>query len=227
MVRWIDEIAAKSKGSSILTAIGAGQYELQLDCVSSKLTSTSHEDGPGRWVAARDIEVVMAVLLARLTAPAETANAISLAHGNQPIAWEDFFFNDDEHEAAYNRMVTVREAIPVAVRGRVEWVGITNLRAARVRVLAFPMTRATSLHAGFGSIEGTRLSVFSRSLDQFDEVKRGDEVIAFGLWETRVADAPISLDRPSQTAALALARMEPLCMNQVEVVTSSLPANVI
>lgn len=221
MSHWIDEIAAKPGAITVLTAIGAGRYQLRLDSLSSHLTPAQHDgsmkaagaDGTRWWIGAPFVDVVMAVLLARLTAPAETAEAFSLAYGTQPIAWGDFFFNGDEHKAAYTRMAAVREAIPVAVHGRIDWLGTMNFQAARVAVLAFP------------TIDGTRLSVFSRSLEQFDECKRGDEVIALGLWGTRVANVPISLSNPSQTATLALARMEPLCPKQVEVVTSTVPAN--
>jgi hypothetical protein len=201
---------------------------LRLEVLSQCLISERSLRGngaPESGYAARTLivrsyfDAVMSVLGARMRNEEGLEDSISLAYDTQPVSWNQFCFDSDEHAEAYDRVVATRGALPIAVRGSIEWVDTrsNDESGTEFAVIGHPQTQRRS---GNPPVDGIRFSIWHRRLNAFEGCVAGEEVVSFGLWDQRVrSDLATVISGKRVPFSLGVARLMALSTRQVRIVT--------
>ena len=130
-------------------------------------------------------------LQSRLVEDVDMREHIQLRFNSQPLDWEDFFYDRPDHLRCYDYVKSTNGEYPVAVLGTVQERKIVKKDGKKsallslVKPLGHPRpTRRAGVHESYS------LSMWSQTLDAFDEFEPGDPIMMFGYWSAVEEEKP-------------------------------------
>ena len=213
------KIIASTSESDVIAAIQSNRYELRLLAVRKALVELHEQARKKRTFDSGDratpddkvyvdggkklgayINSAKRVLQVRAACEAhsEIEEVLQLVFEGVRVHWRDFYFEDDGYFACFHQVADATVAVPIAVRGTVKRVGVVKDSFA-VLDLVRPSRRTDRADV----LDMACLSIWSPDLDAFKPYAPGQDILAFGLWqsggvkesENKKANSPIRLFR--------------------------------
>jgi len=196
----IKVIASTSEGD-VIAAIQGNRYELRLLAVRKALVELRElaqkkrsfdSDKPptpddkvyvdaGKKLGAY-INSAKRVLQVRAAceAHAEIEEVLQLVFEGAHVHWRDFYFEDDSYFSCFHQVDRRTVPVPIAVRGTIKKISVVKASFAVI-----DLVRPWRELNGPGVRDMACLSIWSPDLDAFNSYAEGQDILAFGLWESR------------------------------------------
>ncbi len=113
----------------------------------------------------------------------EIEDVLQLVFDGVRLPWSDFYFEDDHYFRCFSQVCQATVQVPIAVNGTVKANVIVNGQTRQFAVLdlARPYRKTEQVDV----LDAACFSVWSPDMNAFKAFKVGEEVLAFGLWESR------------------------------------------
>lgn len=200
----ISVIARESEGD-IIVAIEKNKFELRLLAVKKTLeqlrsladqknktdTATHNSTKEKEYISSKSklgayINSAKRVLKVRAVCEEdfEIASTLKLVFDGARVPWTDFYFEDDDYFRCYQQVRKATVDIPIALNGSIKDIKtvLVNGKNFAVLDLVQPFRKANTPDTR----EVVCASVWSHELNAFSDYKKGQQIIAFGMWQAKL-----------------------------------------
>lgn len=131
----------------------------------------------------------------------EIEDVLQLVFDGVRLSWKDFYFEDKDYFRCFSQVIRATVQVPIAINGTVKKNGIAKGRTGQFAVLnLIGPYRKTDRN---DMLDAACFSIWSPDVYAFKSYREGQEILAFGLWESRginesanrKADSPIKVFR--------------------------------
>jgi hypothetical protein len=145
----------------------------------------------------------------------EIEDVLQLVFDGVRLPWNDFYFEDDEYFKCFSQVTQATVDVPVAINGTVKEVSIVKGRIGNFSVIDLVRPYRKTDQADV--LDAACFSIWSPDLDAFHAYKKGSEILAFGLWESRGVkeNANKKTDSPFKTFRNHELRLWPVTRSQL------------
>ena len=131
----------------------------------------------------------------------EIEDVLQLVFDGVHLPWSDFYFEDDDYFRCFSQVSQATVQVPIAVKGAVKANNIVNGRTGKFAVLNLARPSRKTDQADI--LDTASFSIWSPDLNAFQSYEVGQNVLAFGLWESggikesanKKVDSPIKIFR--------------------------------
>lgn len=151
----------------------------------------------------------------------EIEDVLQLVFDGMRLPWSDFYFEDKDYFRCFSQVTQAAVQVPIAINGTVKKNDIAKGRNGQFAVidLVYPYRKTDRTDV----LDTARFSIWSPNLNAFKAYKKGEEILAFGLWESRgikestnkKMNSPIKVFR-NHTLRLWLVTKSQLCVVETE-----------
>lgn len=113
----------------------------------------------------------------------EIEDVLQLAFDGVRLPWSDFYFEDDEYFRCFSQVTQATIHVPIAINGTVKDISIVKGRTGNFSVINLVRPYRKTDQANV--LDAACFSIWSPDPNAFQAYKKGGEILAFGLWESR------------------------------------------
>lgn len=110
---------------------------------------------------------------------------LELVFAGNTVSWNQFYFEHARQMEAHYAVSRSASQYPIAIQGRVSKIKLGVKDDPKLNVLNLERLRVTQDPSDPTNGISLEVSVWAAKASWFDELKKNDEVIIFGLWKTR------------------------------------------